>query len=76
MSDSKTTDEDLKHICKLTNIKFLFLDNTSVTDQSLDEILKMKNLNLLRLSGTAITNAGFKLKKVNEKLPDCIVSGP
>ena len=60
LSDTKITDEGLKDLAKLQNLKTLFLGGTKITDAGLKEVTKLQKLKWLDLVNTQITDAGLK----------------
>ena len=71
---TKITDESLKDVAKLQQLKWLKLINTQVTDEGLKEVAKLQQLETLDLGETKVTEAGVaELKKA---LPDCNIEGP
>ena len=68
LSATKITDEGLKDVAKLRNLKFLDLTETQITDAGLKEVAKLQKLEQLYLIGTKITDAGLmdlaKLQKL------------
>ena len=71
---TEITDEVLKKVAKLQNLKKLALTDYKITDAGLREVAKLQKLEELRLEGTQITDAGVaELKKA---LPKCFIVGP
>ena len=75
LTSAKISDENLRELTKLTQLKSLYLNNTKITDVSLKEIAKMKQLTKLDLRATKVTKrAMIQLKNA---LPKCkIYSNP
>lgn len=67
LSNTKTTDADLKVINGLTNLLWLDLSETQVTDAGLKDLKGLAKLDYLNLSGTKVTNAG--ISDLREALP-------
>ena len=57
---TQITDEGLKDVAKLHNLKSLSLDRSNITDAGLKEVAKLQNLKYLSLDNTRITDAGLK----------------
>ena len=71
---TQITDEGLKEVAKLQNLKLLFLSRTHITDAGLKELAKFQKLEILWLPGTQVTAEGVaELKKA---LPNCEINGP
>ena len=60
LSDTKITDNALKHIAQFKNLTRLSLDNTSITDAGLSHIKALPRLRHLNLYHTNITDSGLK----------------
>ena len=56
---SGITDEGLKNIAGLTELRKLELEGTNVTDAGLKHLAGMKNLTSLILTGTKVTDEGM-----------------
>ncbi len=68
LSKTKVTDEDLKLMAKLNQLRILNLDNTVVSDAGLMNLPAVTSLSNLSLFGTKVTKEGVaKLKKSLEK---------
>lgn len=71
MQNSRISDEDLKDLHKIQNLKMLDLESTQVTDEGLKEIAKLKDVVSVALSGTQTTREGREaLRKAR---PDLVV---
>ncbi len=67
------TDEGLKELASLKNLRNLGLVGTKVTDKGLKELTQFKHLKRLYLRRTIrVTDAG--LKELQKALPDCKIS--
>ncbi len=58
MQNSRITDEDLKDLHKVQNLKGLDLQGARITDEGLQEIAKLKSLVSVTLTGTPTTPEG------------------
>jgi len=58
---TQVTDEGMKHLGLLKNLRILSLGNTKVTDVGLNELAGLKSLGTLELDQTEVTNAGMKV---------------
>lgn len=59
MANKDVTDETLKYVSQLKNLRELDLSESSISDDGLAVIMSLPKLTSLRVSGTAITDAGF-----------------
>ena len=58
---SKITDDGLKEVAKLQELKYLSLNTTGITDAGLKEVAKLQKLNTLNLNGCEqFTDTGLK----------------
>jgi hypothetical protein len=57
---SPATDAGLKHLKGLTQLRWLFLQETQATDADLEHVMGLTQLEALRLCGTQVTDAGLK----------------
>ena len=74
---SKITDEGLKELAKLQELKYLSLVTTGITDEGLKEVAKLQNLNTLNLNGCEqITDMGLKELGKLKKLEWLYLYGP
>ena len=70
---SGITDEGLKEVAKLENLKHLSSGLTQITDEGLKEIAKLQRLTELFMENTKVTKEGVaELKKA---LPNCNIEG-
>ncbi len=60
LDGTKVSDEGVKEVTAMPNLKTLSLNFTSVTNQALQEVAKLENLAELDLSDTAIDDEGLK----------------
>jgi Leucine-rich repeat (LRR) protein len=60
LSCTNMTDDGLKTLSPMKDLRRLDLSATKVTDSGLKELAKFKNLEYLDLSYTAVSNAGLK----------------
>ena len=67
------TDDHVKNVAGLKNVKSLILSGFSLTDACLPHLAKMKQLEKLSLYTTKITPEGAK--KLNAALPKCSIDG-
>ena len=63
------TDEGLKHLAELDDLKVLGLSGSLVTDGGLENLKHLSKLRALDLQGTLVTSAGVDWLKT--MLPDC-----
>jgi hypothetical protein len=56
----KITDEDLKELAGLKNLRFLRLNNTQVTSAGLKQLSGLGDLQAVDLGGTQVSDAGLK----------------
>ncbi len=76
MANPDVTDETLRSLEGMTQLRELDLDYTRVTDDGLAVLSRLPRLRDLRLSGTAITDAGFeKYLAGKESLKNIVVTG-
>jgi len=69
MQNSRITDNDLKELHKIQNLKGLDLQGSRITDEGLKEIVKLTSLANVVLSGTPTTREGREvLRKVRPDL--------
>ena len=61
LSHTNVTDEDLRYLTKLHDLRELSLANTSITDAGLRHLTKLKKLERLALQGTDITDEGMQI---------------
>jgi hypothetical protein len=69
LTRTKVTDQGLKHLQGLANLRTLLLSHVAVTDAGVEELKKLKQLEYLELNGTKMTAAG--LKALKQALPNC-----
>ena len=60
LGGSKVTDDDLRVIGRLKQLKFLDLSETSISDDGLANITHLRDLQELGLSDSRVTNAGMR----------------
>ena len=60
LDHTKITDESLKDVAKLQNLRHLYLKNTQITDEGLKDVAKLQKLKLLFLIDTKNTDAGLE----------------
>ena len=58
LTDTRTTDDDLRHLASVPTVERIWLDNTGVTDDGLKLLRVCPELRFLTLNGTAITDRG------------------
>lgn len=68
---AETTDDDLKLLKDMKNLKRLDLSFTRITDQGLTHLRELKDLERLNLRNTKTDPA--KVKDLRAALPDCII---
>lgn len=59
LSNTSVTDESLKHITVVTNLRRLYLSETQITDEGLKQIAVLTDLRRLDVSETRITDDGL-----------------
>jgi len=59
LSRTSITDEGLKNLENLPNLRKLHLENTKITDAGLAHLKNLQNLEYLNLYGTAVSDAGL-----------------
>jgi hypothetical protein len=74
--DAPVTDDDLRHIARLTTLRHLRITSSQITDVGLAQLAPLSNLEVLVLDGAAITGKGLEsLKQFSElttlELPRC-----
>lgn len=67
MSPAKFTDADAKELSRLSELKWLVLQDTGLTDIGLAHFKSLKNLERLDIEGTSVTTKGVAALK--ESLP-------
>jgi Leucine-rich repeat (LRR) protein len=60
MANADVTDETLRHLRGLRQLRELDLNNTQVSDEGLNVLKELPNLQFLKLQNTRITDAGFR----------------
>jgi hypothetical protein len=70
MANEDVTDETLKHLEGLKDLRELDLNNTQITDEGLAVLAKLPKLRSLRLANTKITADGFQ--KHLAQLPELV----
>jgi hypothetical protein len=60
LARTKVTDDGLKSVEGLTNLRKLHLENTKITDEGLSHLKGLTNLEYLNLYNTQVTDAGLK----------------
>jgi hypothetical protein len=55
LSNTKITDDGLRHLSALPSLEELNLQNTDITDQGLEQLKRSKGLNSLSVDGTNVT---------------------
>jgi Leucine-rich repeat (LRR) protein len=73
LSDTNVTDDGLKHLQGLTQLRTLDLSATNVTDAGLKHLQGLTELQILDLNGTKATGDG--VKRLQRALPNCRISG-
>lgn len=63
LGSSKTTDEELEEITKLTSLTRLSLEKTLITDKGLQQLKNLSQLQYLNLVGTKVTAQGVEQLK-------------
>ena len=71
LRDTNVTDQDLRHVASLPNLRTLMLDNTNVTDKGLEHLFNLKKLRRLGTLDTSVTFEGLERLEAVTKL-----SGP
>ena len=67
--NTNVTDEGLKHLKNLKNLRILMLSDTQVTDAGLEHLKQLPNLREVHLDGTPTTAAGReKLRQAIQEL--------
>ena len=59
MANPDVTDETLKHLQGMANLRELDLNDTQITDAGLEHLSRLTGLQTLKLRATKITDAGF-----------------
>ena len=72
---TQITNEGLKGVAKMQNLKTLALTNTKITNAGLKEVAKLQNLESLYLKSTQITDEGLKEVAKLQKLTRMDLSG-
>lgn len=54
------TDAGLKHLCELTNLVELDIEDSQITDEGLQNLVGLKNLSMVVLTHTRVTGTGFR----------------
>jgi hypothetical protein len=72
LTNTRITDDGLKHLASLRNLRYLWLIGTDVTDTGLLHLIQLKNLQKLNLVGTKVTDEG--ISKLKRELPNCQIS--
>lgn len=70
----KITDEGIKHLVKLSNLRELALGCNQITDASIEVLSQIKQLKVLYLSGTPITDQGYR--RLEKLLPETEIHPP
>ena len=60
LSDQPITDKHLAKLSSLTNVRKLWLDQTTITDAGLQHLISFKDLLYLNLNGTKVSAAGVE----------------
>ena len=75
LSDTRTTDADVKRLEGLDRLQCLYLSGTHITDAGLDCLKNSKELKELDLNGTQITDAGVERLRSLKQLECLYLSG-
>jgi Leucine-rich repeat (LRR) protein len=70
-ADNRITDEGLKSLAGMANLRTLLLVRCEVTNDGLQHLRGLANLELLDVSGTKVTESGAK--QFAQSLPKCKV---
>lgn len=68
---ARITDEGLKEVVKLTQLRKLILDNNQITDAGLKEVAKLRKLSVLSVGGTQVTKAG--VAELRRMFPNAVI---
>ena len=60
LSGSRVTNDDLRHLEGLSNLRWLYLDRTTVDDEGLLSLRHLTNLEVLVLSGSKVRGSGLR----------------
>lgn len=73
LSKMPVTDEQVKWIAGLPNLRRLNLNYSDITDQSMQQLAGMKNLESVSVSGTAVSMQGLTVLTSNKKISEVYV---
>jgi len=60
LTGNEITDDGLRHLAGLMNLRTLVLERTNITDHGLAQLARLPNLRHLDLSGTSVTDDGLE----------------
>lgn len=69
ISNSRVTDDDLRHVKEMPQLRWIDLSNTNVSDEGLEHLVGLTRLRELHLNGSRCTPEG--IKKLQQALPKC-----
>lgn len=75
LGGTKITDEEVRRICSLKDLRELFLHSTGITDAALAEIGQLESLRLLHLANTRISDQGLEKLRSLTTLQELYLNG-
>lgn len=71
LAHSLVRDARLEHLAGLTNLHYLWLDDTHITDAGLEHLTGLTNLEILTIRDNNVTPKG--IQKLQQALPNCVI---
>ncbi len=73
LANTPINNENLKPLAEINSLRILNIHSTQITDESIELLTQLSNLEKLYLWNTKISAQG--IKKIQEKLPKCLIIG-